>query len=80
MINFNFGGGGNVIKMSSCQRKAKNNFYKKEEANSRIYNKETGVVSSNRIPVCSMIFFTSFGVHMFIAQSIRLLHFKRHDY
>lgn len=66
MINFNLGGG-EVTKMSLCQRKAKTNLYKNEEANSRIQNKETEIVSSNRILVCSMIFLVSFGIHMLIA-------------
>lgn len=48
MINFNLGGEqGKDIKMSLCQRKAKTNLYKKEEASSRIYNKETEIVSSS---------------------------------
>lgn len=56
MINFNLGREEeNDIKMS-CQRKAKTNLYKKEDVNSRIYNKETEIVSSNRIPVYSIVF------------------------
>ena len=47
--------------LSLCQRKAKTNLYKKEETNSRIHNKETERVSSSGIPICSMIFFISFG-------------------
>lgn len=47
--------------LSLCQRKAKINLYKREETNSRIRNKETETVSSNGIPICSMIFSINFG-------------------
>lgn len=67
--------------LSLCQRKPKTNLYKKEEANSRIHNKETEEASSSSIPVCSMNFFIiSLGFTCLLYNQSDYLILIRHEY